>query len=265
MTKAISQTITLHDRQKEILHALYRFRFLHRPHIQKLLHHKSFNLIIIWLNSLTASSYIKRYYNPKLITQPAYYSLGPKGRQYFRMNHVFPDVQLPVLDRVWRESKASEPFKRRCMTVADIYLSLEELVRKTKATLLFKTQTDLYGMKYLVLPPPDAYFAIKEHSGSSRAYFLDVFEDHPTRRKLYDRIQRYFSYNEGNYWQDHSPDPFPNIIFVCPEVWAVKYLYRKIQYRLATADPICFYLTTRDLIISKGMSPGILQKVEPAD
>ena len=68
MTKDTQTTSPLHARQKEILYTLYRFRFLNRIHIQRLLHHKQFNRIIAWLNNLTTTGYIKRYYNPKLVT-----------------------------------------------------------------------------------------------------------------------------------------------------------------------------------------------------
>jgi hypothetical protein len=265
MTKATQTTSTLHTRQKEIIYTLYRFRFLNRIHIQHLLHHKQFNRIIAWLNDLTTSGYIKRYYNPKIVTQPAFYSLGSKGRTFLRDSHEYPDVKHSVLDRVWQEYKTSGQFKSRCMVVTDLYLSLLSLVQKTHATMVFKTQTDLYGMHYLIIPPPDAFFAIKEHSGSTRGYFLDVFDEHPARKKLYDRIERYFSYYEANYWQDHSADPFPNIIFVCPDAWSVRYLHRKIQYRLDSADDLNFYLTTRDLLKLKGMCREVLQKVELPD
>ncbi len=245
MTTATKTTITLHARQKEILHTLYRFRFLNRIHIQHLLHHKQFNRIIFLLNNLTTTGYIKRDYNPKIVTQPAFYSLGSKGRTYLRECREYSDIKRTVLDRVWQEYKTSTQFKSRCMAVADIYLSLITLVQKTHATLVFKTQTDLTGIHYLIIPPPDAFFAIKEASGNSRSYFLDIFEEHPTRKKLYDRVQRYFSYYEANYWQDHSANTFPNIIFVCPDTWSLRYLYRKIQYRLERADNLNFYLTTQ--------------------
>jgi len=265
MTTATKTTITLHTRQKEILHTLYRFRFLNRIHIQHLLQHKQFNRIISWLNNLTTTGYIKRYYNPKIVTQPALYSLGSKGRTYLRDNHEYTDIKRAVLNRVWQEYKTSSQFKSRCMAVADIYLSLLDLVQKTHAILVFRTQTDLTGMHYLIIPPPDAFFAIKEASGKSRSYFLDIFEENPARKKLYDRVQRYFSYYEANFWQDHSVDPFPNVIFICPDAWSVRYLTRKIQYRLQNADPLNFYLTTRALLKLKGMTHEILQKVELPD
>ena len=43
----------LKQRQTEILHLLYTYRFLTRTQIQTFLHHKQFNRIIIWLNELT--------------------------------------------------------------------------------------------------------------------------------------------------------------------------------------------------------------------
>ena len=257
--------ISINTRYQDILRNLYRFRFLTRLQLQHLLHHKQFNRIIIWLNYLTKSSYIKRYYNSKQVTVPAFYSLGLKARKYLKGNPEFPDIKASVLDRVWQEHTTSPEFKRRCMLVADVYLSLVALTEKTKATLLFKTQTDLHGVRYLILPPPDAFFAIKEKAGSSRGYFLDVFEEHATKAKLFTRIERYGTYYEANYWQDHAKDPFPNIILVCTDEWSYKYLFKTIQRTLNNTPDLNFYLTTRELIKTKGMSREVLQKVELPD
>ena len=132
MTIDRKRPITLHTRQKEIIHDIYRYRFLNRIHIQRFLHHKKFNRIITWLNLLTTSGYLKRYYNPKLVTKPAFYSLGPQGRIYLRESREFPDVKQSLLDRIWQEYKASGQFKQRCMTIAEYVFSPSEFWSKKR-------------------------------------------------------------------------------------------------------------------------------------
>ena len=79
-------TNNITKKQLEILTLLYRFRFLNRSQIQKLLNQKDFKRIIINLNQLTNTNYIRRYYNSKTVTVPAIYSLGLNGKKYVKEN-----------------------------------------------------------------------------------------------------------------------------------------------------------------------------------
>lgn len=253
------------NRQDEIYLYLYRFRFLNRTHIQSLLHHKFFNRIIIWLNLLTKNHYIRHYYNPHTVTIPAFYSLGLKGRSYIKENlkkPIFKNVKKRLLDRVWREHKSSVQFKKHCQFVADIYLSLVSLTQKTGAKLDFRTQTDLYGMKYLILPHPDVFFSLEEKNGAKKYFFLDIFNEWPPRSKLKKRIKQYFTYYADDYWQDHAIVEFPNIILVAPDDQSKDYLFRKIQEKLEEESSLNFYLSTWEKIRTKGLIRETLQRVE---
>ncbi len=253
----------MNSQQDQILQHLYTFRFLNRNQIQQLLNHKQFNRIIIWLNELTESQFIRRYHNPKTVTVAALYSLGLKGRKYLKDNPEFKQVKLSVLDRVWREHTLSTQFREHCLFIADCYLSLSKLVKTTGATLHFYTKTDLQGLKYLILPYPDACFSIEEPSGAKKSYFLDVFDDLPARMMLRKRIRQYFQYFENAYWQDHNDNPFPSIILVCPDHRSHNYLNLHIQKQLEEESGLSFYLTTRDTIKAKGIIRESLRKVEP--
>ena len=247
----------------EILHHLYTYRFLHRIHIQTLLHHKQFSRVIVWLNELTKQGYIRRYYNAKTVTVPAIYSLGLKSRKYMKGNPDFKDINPLVLDRIWREYTLSSQFRKHCQFVADFYLSLVSLTQKTKATLHFYTKTALYGMNYLILPNPDVYFSITEKNGRKMYYFLDIFDELPARMALRKRIRQYAQYYADEYWQDHTNKPFPEIILICSDDRSKKYLYRFIQKILDDESELHFYLSTWDIIRIKGVSRETLQKVEP--
>lgn len=253
----------LTKRQDDILLYLYRFRFLHRLHIQKLLGHKHFNRIIIWLNQLTTEQYIHRYYNSKTVTIPAQYSLGPKSRKYLltKAEEKESMIQPHLLDRIWREHSLSEQFHTHCLFIADIYLSLVKLVKETHATLYFFSKTDLYGHDYILNPHPDAYIAIKERNGKMKRYFLDVFDPLPPRMILRRRINQYVDHYDDNAFQETTKHPFPQVLIVCPDDRSKRYLHRYIQKILDTTD-VEFYLSTWEAVKTKGMCREVLEKVE---
>ena len=256
----------LTKRQEQILSSLYRFRFLNRLHIQKLLGHKHFNRIIIWLNQLTTEHYIHRYYNPKTVTIAAQYSLGLKSRKYLltKAKEKGSTIQPHLLDRIWREHTLSDQFHTHCLFVADIYLSLVKLVKSTHATLYFFTKTDLYGHDYILNPHSDAYIAIKERNGKIKRYFLDVFDPLPPRMILRRRVNQYVDYCDDNTFRETTKHSFPQVVLICPDDRSKRYLNRYIQKILEYSD-VEFFLTTWELVKTKGMCREVLEKVEETE
>lgn len=259
--------MTLTRRQEEILIYLYRFRFLNRSQIQKLLNHKHFNRIIIWLNQLTTNGYIRKYYNPKTVTIGALYSLGSKGRKYLleKSKEKGSTIQPHLLNRVWREHSLSDQFRVHCLFLADVYLSLKELTKTTNAVLYFFTKTDLHGHDYILNPHPDAYIAIKEQSGKMKRYFLDIFDPLPPRMILRRRIKQYVDYFDEDTWQEATKHPFPHVIIICPDERSKRYLYRYIQKILEYASDMKFYLSTWVVVQYNGIDHNSLEIVKEAD
>ena len=249
-------------RQINILILLYKYRFLNRIQIQKLLNHKQFNRVIIWLNEMTGKKYLKRYYSKRLAPYPAVYSLGVKGRKYLKEIKDKKGIQTPLLDRVWKEYTYSESFRNHCLFLADIYISLLSLVNKTKAKLTFYTKTELTNMQYLILPEPDAYFSIRERTGLSKGYFLDIFNYYSRDKWLVKRAHQYFNYFSKEYWQDYNSNPFPEIVLVCPDNSRKGLLERVIKKGLKGEENLTFYLTTWSDIKHQGMNRQVLHKVE---
>ncbi len=251
-------------KQIEILKLIYKFRFLNRTQLQSILNHKQKQKIIIWLNQLTEQKYLKRYFDKRLATVPAAYSLGSMARKYFLKNpELYKDITAPLLSRVWRESSSTQKFKKHCMLVADIYISLLNLIRKDdKGKLTFFTKTDLKGVQYLILPEPDVYFTLEDPTGLIKRYLLDIFDDLPPRMILRKRIKQYFSYFEKNYWQDHMKHDFPEIIIVCPDTTSKNYLNVFIKRMLKEKmEDLSFYLALREEIANQGLSSHVLYKV----
>lgn len=246
----------------EVLYLLYRFRFLNRVHIQSLLNHKHHSRITTWMKELTDKGYIKQYYDKRFAGVPAVYSLGVEGRKYIKTHpDAFKNVITNLLDRVWREKSFSLVFREHCLFIVDIYLSLLALTQKTKAKLSFLTQTDIYGTKYLILPNPDAYFAITEAKGSIKRYFLDIFNDIPPKA-MRKRLRQYFNYYESSYWQNHTDKSFPIILQIFPNERLKKHIYYYVQQLLNRGLKPQFYLSTREKIKTLGICREAFQKVE---
>ena len=252
----------LKQRQKEILILLYKFRFLNTQHIQILLNHKHREKIRVWLNDLTEKKYLKRYYSKKFGGTAAIYSLGLTSRRYFKEKKI-KDVQVLLLDRIYREHKYTFQFKKHCMFLSEIYISLLSLAKKNKVKLRFFTNTDLRGMRYIVLPEPDAYFALEGKDKSAKRYFLDIIDNFTLNKDLKKRVEQYSNYFNKKYWQDHTGHDFPEVIMVCPDSRSKRYLDGQISKILYDEDAnILFYLSTWSEIKSQGMKSEVLHKVE---
>lgn len=113
-------------------------------------------------------------------------------------------------------------------------------------------------------PLPDAYIAIEEINGSTKRYFLDVF-DSGSFKLMRRRVDQYLDYYSSNEWQDNANKPFPEIILVCPNKRAEKYLAYVIHRQLETEPDLQFYLTTKAKIRSNGLTKDTLQKLSPVE
>lgn len=251
---------------EQILIFIYKFHFLNTPQIQKILNHKSNSNVILWLNYLSENKYLKRYYVKKLVKEPAVYSLGTNGRKYFKNFPEIKDINIPLLDRVWKEQGYSSAYRKQWMLVGDIYLSLLGLVKtvdKGKGKLHFFTKVDLTGVQHIIDKEPDAYFTIEDKNKNIQRYFLDIVRDHAPKWKWQARVRKFFDYYQIQDWQRHMKQPFPEIIFVCPNWYYKNKMKEYIKEQLSKrSSEINFYLTTKDEIKYQGMSSKVLHKVE---
>lgn len=248
-------------RQIEILLLLYRFRFLNRNQIQQMLNHRQFNRVIVWLNQLSEQKYLYRVFDRKFAGVPALYFLRSKAKKELEGKE---GVKNKLLERVYGEKYLSKTFQKHCQLLADIYLSLVKLTKAHKAKLSFYTKNDLYGLKYLILPNPDAYFSIKESDEKIKRYFLDIFDATSSNKWYAKRVMQYFSYYAKGYWQDHNANPFPEIIFVYPNETAKKILIKTIKRELEKEETLCFYLASWEDIRQNGLIRQSLSKATTA-
>ena len=257
--KKEKETTGLAKKELEILVLLYKFRFLNRLHIQKMLRHKYHGQIQIWLNNLVEKDCLTKDYEKKFAGSAAIYHLTPSSRKYLKDQ---PHVKPQLLDRrVWREKDRTKEFKDHCLFLADTHISLQGFTDKANSTLYYFAKTDLWGRDYVLEPKPDAYFAIFTERGNVKRYFLDLFDEIPPRA-MRARVNQYLKYYEDDTWYEKYPDkPFPAIIFICPHKRIKGHLYHYIQDQLCYPE-LEFYLTTKEIIRKKGLVRESLDKVK---
>lgn len=242
------------EKQSHIIELLLKFRHLNQKQIQVFLHHKATERIRTLLDDLTEKGYLQKEYARKFAYTPSEYTLAIKSIAYLRKK----GVEETFLKRLYNEKYHSRKFRDHCMFLADVFLSLCSFTEQNHTILRFETKTGLYKIKYLILPHPDAYFSIQKYDGSKKRYFLEVFDD---RIFIYKRVYQYLEYYSKNYWQYKTDTPFPEIIFICPDEFTKKSIYKFIQDKLSYNAPL-FYLTTKQQILEHGMCQEVLKKVE---
>jgi len=237
-------------KQLNILLLLYRFRFLNRIQIQKLLNHKDPRRINTWLKDLTTRNIIGRKYSTKLLanTKPAIYHLATKSRAILLIQ---PNINEKLLKRVYREKTRSDKLINHCLLVADLYFLLDKQAQTNKTKLHFYTKTDLVSHYYLPYKRPDAYIAI-ESKRQTKRYFLEIIDEGTPRFMIRSKINQYIEYFQANTWQNRTDHPNPTMLFVCPEE-LTKIFLNKYILQMQEEEPeidLEFFLTTQNQINS---------------
>jgi hypothetical protein len=247
-------------KQLNILLLLYRFRFLNRIQIQKLLNHKDPRRINAWLKDLTTRNIIGRKYSTKLLanTKPAVYYLATKSRAILLTQ---PDINEKLLKRVYREKTRSDKLINHCLLVADLYFLLNNQSQTNKTKLHFYTKADLVSHYYLPYKRPDAYIAIESRRQTKR-YFLEIIDEGTPRFMIRSKINQYIEYFQANTWEDRTDHPNPKLLFVCPNE-LTKIFLNKYILQMQEEEPevdLEFYLTTKNQINNN--QDNLWEKVE---
>jgi len=230
-------------KQLEILTLLYRFRFLNRLQIQKLLNQKQKNRINCWLKDLYNKKIIGRNYSKKFgdNIKPAVYFLKSKSKNYL-IDQVEKDTKLT--ERIYGEKNRSQKFINHCLLSADFYLNLRK--SHIPEELFFYTKIDLINHDYLPSSHPDAYVATKKNKRIKR-YFFEIIDEGTPRFAIRDKIKQYLEYYNDNTWQEETKHPFPKILILCPNDLIKDYLHSFIPRIMAEEDQeeVDFYLSIK--------------------
>jgi len=225
-------------KQQTILTLLYRFRFLNRIQIQKLLRHKYHKRIIDWLNNLTENEYIGKIYSTKYgeINKPAIYYISINGIRYLKALN-FPTEQL---NRLYKEKEKTESLVSKYILIADICLNLQSK-SDADTKYLSATYSDFadknYKFNFLAEIVPDLLF-VKKTKSMTRYYILDIFEPTLPFYSIRKKIKNYFDFYFSNSWEDNTGADFPTLFFICSDLSTLISAKRYAKKLLAEYDDI---------------------------
>jgi len=264
------------EKQKEIIDLVYKFRFINRKQVQKILNHKDPKRINTWLKDLVEKKYLGRIYSHKLLenTKPAIYYLNNNGVLWIRFNKGFElgveDLEFKYVKKFYEDKHASEIFINHCVFISDLYIQVKEL-EKNKKNLEYSylTKTELWteyqiygGIEDLREFLPDVYME-KELETEKRidtaSFFLELFDSHVPRYALRYKIKKYIEFYESDVWKHKfksSDKSFPYILLILSNQQKVNSLAKYIQKQLEetyNSENMTFELTTYEKIQVEGL------------
>jgi len=247
-------------KQQEIILLLFKFRFLDRTQIQKLLKHKNHQLINSWLKNLTNKEYIKRKYNRSFPDnlKPAIYYLANNGIGYLKDPGGYDPA---VLKYLYNEKLRSETFIDRCLLLTDIYLNLKSReTDKLKFSLYLACDYDKLKESDLLKKLNPSSYLIQKKSDHAKFYFIEILSDLPVQW-LRQKVKRYLKLYEESEWEVLTKRDFPNLLMICPNYRVLDYLQKYIKRLLTTFDEptISINLTTVDKVKEFGLTGDIWQ------
>ena len=208
--------------QQKIPQQIYRFRFLDRKQIQKILNHKHHKRIIDWLNDLVEKEYLEKvskYNTFEARTKPTIYRIGINGIRFLK---TLEGCSEEIIKKLYKDKNRSEAFISASQFLADIYLDLKSQ-RKDNVSYEIITNSDFVSadssFHFLTeLNPNLIYKEIKEHKKrkTSKYFLVEIFETTLPRFSIRKRMRTYLEFYLSNQWEDNINIPFPILKFICP-------------------------------------------------
>ena len=249
-------------KQETILLLLFRFRFLNRILIQKLLNHRYVSKINDWLKDLTEKKYIFRSYETKFPDnfKPAIYHLDKYGIAFLK-NKNGDDIK--ALKKFYVENDRTDDFINCSLLLADIYLEVQSRNNdQVQSVMQVKSDYPTHPLKNLLCDlKPHAYIAQKK-AGKTKRSFLEILTDLPTLR-LRQRIKKYLNFYQSNEWEAETGKAFPAVLIICPNTRVLSYVKSYLKTQLAKLDEpgLNVQITTSDKVKESGITGDIWRQV----
>jgi len=260
----------LTNKQQEIIRLLYRYRFLNRIQIQKLMGHKDYKTINLWLKDLREKQYVEWIYSTDFAekTKPAIYYVGINGVRYLKTIEDYDKIEVR---KRYRESSRSRTYIDHCLAVADFcvylkdktsigveywYLTPSDFIKPDGRRIGVLTTTES-GYKMT----PDLYFE-KQYLVDGRAkkatYILEIFDSSLPRYMIKKKLRDYMENIEYADWEYATGQKkHPTHLLVCARLTDLIYLKRRTRRLVAeewdyTSKPNIWF-TTLDKFIENGL------------
>ena len=229
------------NKQAEILKLLYRFRFLNREQVQKLLHHKNKVRSSRWLKDLKEKQYVQWIYDAHDFvnkTKPAIYYLSLHGIRYVRSSGNYPDEELR---KRYKEPSRKQVFIDRCLLIADCCLALQAKSKSNgdlRYTWVLPADYADPGSTYYFMNELKPHLCfIKQNDEQVTGYLLEALDPLMPRYAVKKRIKDYTEYVLSGCWQDETGyDDSPIILIACPTVADLMYAKRRARKEIEDND-----------------------------
>ena len=255
-------------KQQEIPKLIYKFRFLNRLQIQKLLNHKDKRRINAWLKDLVEKEYLEKVPKSNTFeerTKLTVYRIGINGIRFLKTQD---DCDEKIIAKLYKDKNRSANFIDQCILLCDIYLDLEnKTIDKDGVAYEVTMYSDYVNIDspfhFLTdLNPSLIYKEVKKHKkGTKSKYFLlEIFEATLPRHSIRKRIRVYLEFYYSNEWEDNMNKPFPMLRFICPTkadlIYAKRYTRKLLEENQNPEDLHVQFATVDDIEFSKeGINP----------
>jgi hypothetical protein len=247
-------------RQQDIIHLLYRFRFLNRIQIQTLMGHKDYKTINLWLKDLRAKQYVGWIYSTDYaeINKPAIYYLDINGVRFLNTGSDYPKTEIR---KRYGERKRSSQFIADCVTIDAGSTDGVEFQYKTH-TEFSETDADI---SLDVIADRNYQLAFsKETQDGIKWHVLELYPPTLPAAAIRGRLRDYLSLYQQGDWEEQTGQDFPVLMFVCvdtAQLIQVKRYLRKHKNEAGGPDDLQFRLTTRAELRGQSVTSMIWEAV----
>ncbi len=216
----------INQKQLELLHVLYRFRFATTDQMAAYLGKPTGTRIYRRIMTLVEQEYVGRNFEPAFRKRDmhATYYLRAKGIAALK-DRQDKTYDPKVLHNIYGDAGASEQFIADSITIFDTYTQLKAYYGDK---LHFFTKSDLAGFEHghFPKPLPDAY--IRLNTGrEGKQFFFDVHTVEQPFFKLPKRIKEYVAHADSRIWQE-TGEELPKILAICDKASTQKRLQKNI-------------------------------------
>lgn len=225
----------LNAKQLDILHLLYRFRFISSDLLLTPLNLKDKNKVNQRLKVLTQQEYIGRKYEPhySLAGKHATYYLLPKGIKALKRVREEKEYVTSVFANLNRDIKATDKFADHSLDVFKVCSRLTDIYGDS---LTFFSKTELAAHShYFPKPLPDAYIQLQREDEKVKQYFIEIAHTSKPIFTIIKRVKQYVEYSDDGEWED-TKTPLPAVLYICDTPTLQKRLQKIMPAATEDAD-----------------------------
>jgi hypothetical protein len=265
--KLIMTIPSITKRQQDIIHLLYRHRFLNRIQIQTLMGHKDYKTINLWLKDLRAKQYVGWIYSTDYaeINKPAIYYLDINGVRYLNTGSDYPKTEIR---KRYGERKRSPQFIADCITIGDCAITLG--AGSTNGVMFhYKTHTEFTEVdtdtSLDVISDRNCQLAFsKETEDGIKWHLLEIYPPTLPAATIRWRLRDYLTFYQEGDWEQQTGQDFPILMFVCvdtAQLIRTKRYLRRLKHEAGDPEDLQFRLTTRTELREQGVTSMIWEAV----